>query len=57
MVHRLHNRNTGYSDNFTSMLANNQAAINATKGATALNLNNEIEVEEKPNSNSTIKEH
>ena len=57
MVHRLHNRNTGYSDNFTSMLANNQAAINATKGATALNLNNEIEVEEKPNIQQETSQH
>ena len=43
MVHRLHNRNTGYSNNLTSTLATNQAALNATEGATALNLNNVVE--------------
>ena len=43
MVHRLHNRNTGYSNNFTNTPAINQAAIKATKGATALNLNNAVE--------------
>jgi len=43
MVHKLHNRNTGYSDNFTSMLATNQEAIKATEGATALNLNHVVE--------------
>ena len=43
MVHRLHNRNTGYSDSFKSTLKTNQTTLNATEGATALNLNNIIE--------------
>ena len=43
MVHRLHNRNVGYSNNLTSTLANSQTTLNATEGATALNLNNIIE--------------
>jgi len=43
MVHRLHNRNVGYNTNITSTLANNQTTLNATEGATALNLNNIIE--------------
>ena len=43
MVHRLHNRNAGYSDDFTNTLAGNQAAIKATEGATALNLDNVID--------------
>ncbi len=43
MVHRLHNRNTGYSDGFTNTLAGNQTAIKATEGATALNLDNVID--------------
>ena len=38
MVHRLHNRNVGYSGNATNTLAVNQATINATEGATALNI-------------------
>ena len=40
MIHRLHNRNAGYSSNLTSTLANNQTTLNATEGATALDLNN-----------------
>jgi len=43
MVHRLQNRNTGYSDNTVNNLANNYATLNATEGATALNINNAIE--------------
>ena len=43
MVHRLHNRNTGYSDNINNVLANNQTAIKATEGATALDLNSVVE--------------
>jgi len=42
MVHRLHNRNTGYGNGFTNTLADNQTAIKATEGATALNLDNVI---------------
>ena len=40
MIHRLHNRNSGYSNNLTNTLANNQKTLNATEGATALDLNN-----------------
>jgi len=43
MVHRIQNRNTGYTNNFASTLANNQTTLNATEGATALNLNNVVE--------------
>ena len=43
MVHRLHNRNTGYNNNLAETLASNQNTLNATDGATALNLNNIIE--------------
>ena len=43
MVHRLHNRNIGYSENSSSVLTTNQATIQATEGATALNLNNVVE--------------
>ena len=44
MVHRLHNRNTGYSGGLTQKLTNNnQATLNATEGATALDLNNVVE--------------
>ena len=43
MVHRLHNRNSGYGDSFTSTLTGNQMAIKATEGATALDLNNVVD--------------
>ena len=43
MVHRLHNRNTGYNNAITSTLAGNQTAIKATEGATALDLNNVVD--------------
>ena len=44
MVHRIHNRNVGYSNNLTKTLVSNQpAALNATEGATALDMNTAIE--------------
>ena len=43
MVHRLHNRNAGYSDTITNVLTNNQTTIKATEGATALDLNNVVQ--------------
>ena len=36
MIHRLHNRNVGHSNNLTSTIASNQTTLNATEGATAL---------------------
>ena len=42
VVHRLHTRNSGYN-NSSQTLVLNQPAINATEGATALDLNNVIE--------------
>ena len=61
IVNRLHNRNVGYSDNNLTTIANNQAAINATHGATALELNNlvdenKIVKENLENQNNIIKE-
>ena len=43
MVHRLHNRNAGYTNDFTSTSATNQATLNATEGATALKLDNVVD--------------
>ena len=43
MIHRLQNRNIGYSNNFTSTLVTNQTTLQATEGATALNLNNAVD--------------
>jgi len=60
MVHRLHNRNIGYNDNFTSTLSTNKATLNATEGATALNLNNivaeNINVQQESKQEETKKE-
>ena len=51
MIHRLHNRNSGYT-NMTSALTSNQATLSATQGATALHINNiideNINLEQKP---------
>ena len=43
MVHRLQNRNVGYSDNSVSTVAMKQPTLNATEGATALDMNSVIE--------------
>ncbi len=52
MVHRLHNRNNGYTDSSLNTLAQNQTTLTATEGATALNLNNIVDekniVQQKP---------
>ena len=60
IIHRLHNRNAGYSNNLTSTLANNQTTLNATEGATALDLNNvfdESEIrQQKPEQEEVKKE-
>ena len=39
MVHRIHNRNLGYSGNSPKASVFNQSAISATEGATALDIN------------------
>ena len=43
MVHRLHNRNIGYSDNSLNTLVTNQSTLTATEGATALDMNSNIQ--------------
>ena len=43
MVHRLQNRNVGYSDNAVNTIATNQATLNATEGATALDINTVVD--------------
>tara|TARA_B100000029_G_scaffold427503_1_gene436925 strand:+ start:1 stop:870 length:870 start_codon:yes stop_codon:yes gene_type:complete len=62
MVHRLHNRNTGYAENITNVIANNQTTLQATEGATALDLNKvdverseQAEVKEESLNNETLK--
>jgi cell division protein FtsZ len=62
MVHRLHNRNTGYSDNFTNSIATNHTTLQATEGATALDLNKvsavspeQEEIKEESSNTETLK--
>jgi len=62
MVHRLHNRNTGYSENFTNSRATNHTTLQATEGATALDLNKvaatiseQEEVKEESSNAETLK--
>jgi len=43
MVHRIHNRNSGYSENTANTLVHNQTVLNSTNGATALDLDNVVE--------------
>ncbi len=43
MVHRIHNGNFGYRDNSEKTLVLNQPTLNATEGATALDISNAIE--------------
>ncbi len=59
MVHRLQNRNVGYGNNVVSALSSNQATLNATEGATALNINqatNQEQVIQKNLEQEKIKE-
>jgi cell division protein FtsZ len=42
MVHRIHNRNSGYNENISNSFTNNQTTLNAIDGATALDLNNVV---------------
>ena len=43
MIHRIQNRNNGYSNNTTSTLQTNQNILNATQGATALDLSPHVD--------------
>jgi cell division protein FtsZ len=47
MVHRLQNRNTGYTDSSTNTFITNNSSLNATEGATALDINAVIEQNKK----------
>ena len=59
MVHRLHNRNNSYNDNVANTIGTNQATLNATEGATALNIDqttNQDKVDQKRSELEEIKE-
>ena len=43
MVHRLQSRGVGYNESSSSILSNNQPVLNATEGATALNIETAVE--------------
>jgi cell division protein FtsZ len=43
MIHRIQNRNNGYSNNTTNTLQTNQNILHATQGATALDLSPHVE--------------
>ena len=61
MVHRIHKRNVGYGDNYTNSTEVHQATLNATEGATALNMGAAIEqnkvVEKQEQTNATSLEN
>jgi hypothetical protein len=61
MVHRIHKRNAGYGDNYTNSAEVHQATLNATEGATALNMGAAIEqnkvVEKQEQTNATSLEN
>ena len=63
MVHRIQSRNTGYNDTSQNTLVlNQQAALNATEGATALDINisneqNQIKQNEEKNENENVFEN
>jgi len=46
MVHRIHNRNNGYGNNTANTLGTQQSALDATEGATALDISSSIEQSE-----------
>ena len=56
MVHRLQNRNVGYSENVLSHLETNQATIQATDGATALNLDSVVQQNEPVQNHEVFQE-
>ena len=56
MVHRIHNRNSGYNDRIESVLSSNQAAIGATDGATALDINVDVQ-ENQLNKKEEVKDN
>ena len=57
MVHRLQNRNVRYGDNVANTLTNNQATLNATEGATALDMNSVIEQNQTKESELATEQH
>jgi len=57
MVHRLQNRNAGYSENVLNHLETNQATIQATDGATALNLDSVVQEKEPVQNREVFQEN
>ena len=57
MVHRLQNRNMGYVDHPINTVTSNQPTLNATEGATALDMNAVIEKNQTKESELVTKQH
>jgi cell division protein FtsZ len=57
MVHRFKNRNMGYGDHTINTVTSNQPAINATEGATALDMNTVIEQNQTKESELATEHH
>jgi len=57
MIHRIQNRNNGYSNNTTNTLQANQSILNATQGATALDLSPHVEENKKIESTKITEEN
>ena len=57
MVHRLQNRNMGYVDNPINTVTSNQPTLNATEGATALDMNAVIEQNQTKKSELVTEQH
>ncbi len=57
MVHRLQNRNVRYGNNAANTLINNQATLNATEGATALDMNSVIEQNQTKETELATEQH
>ena len=57
MLHRIQNRNNGYSNNTTSTFLANQSVLNATQGATALEISPDIEESKTTEETNTVEEN
>jgi len=55
MIHRIQNRNIGYVNNSLNLTTNNQSTLNATEGATALDMNTVIEESKKIQQRQEVK--
>ena len=57
MLHRIQNRNNGYSNNTTSTFLANQSVLSSTQGATALEISPDIEENKNIEEANTVEEN